>query len=254
MESCCGTLYRREAAGKLLGDIWHPGGSELTGRLAAQIGLDEDDLILDVGCGVGATPRFLFDQFGCRVVGMDISPVNTMEASRHSDGMEGLGFLAGDAHNMPVTEHAFDAVILECALSTFREKPAAIREILRVLRPGGRLGITDVIVEADVPEELRSPLMTAFCVGGALSTEGYVGLLEREGFKLVVSENRKQETLDFLEQVRRKLFIAKLLIGIGKLELDSQDLDYARRMLSLAGRAAEEERLGYALFVASAIE
>lgn len=250
-EPCCGALYSTDAVGMLLGDIWHPGGSELTGRLAARIPLDKNDLILDVGCGVGATPRFLSRQFGCRVVGMDISPTNTMEASRHSEGTGRVGFLAGDAHNIPVAEHALDSVILECTLSTIREKSTVVREILRVLKPGGRLGMTDVVVEADVPEELRSPLMKAYCVGGALSTEGYCGLLEREGFKVVVSENRKQDTLDFLEQVRRRLFIAKLLVGIGKLKLDPHDLDYARRVLSLAGRAAEEERLGYALFVAS---
>lgn len=243
--------YGLDVTGTFLGGVWHPGGSILSAKLASQIRAGKDDLILDVGCGVGATSRLLAEQFGCRVVGMDISHTNTRNALHRTEKNDGLSFLSGDGQHIPVTKQTFDGAVLECVLSTFHEKHAAVGELSRVLKPGGRLGMSDVIVEGDIPGELKTPLMDLFCIGRALSVNGYQRLLEQEGFKVINVDNRKQETLDFIEQVRRELFVARLLAGVGKLKLDPRDLDYARHLITLASKAAEEERLGYAILVAT---
>ncbi len=247
---CSGNLYRIGARENFLGETWHPGGMVLSSRVGQQIGAHDSDLILDVGCGVGTTSRLLSEQFGCRVVGMDVSSANAGDALRRSKGNDRVSFLAGDGHGIPASDKSFDGAVLECVLSTFQDKRAAARELARVLKERGRLGMSDVIVEGEIPEELRSPLVDAFCVGGALSSSEYRGLLEQTGFRFVGVEKRKQDTLDFLEQIRRQLFVARMLVGVHKLVLDSQDLDYVGRLLSLAKEAVKEDRLGYAVLIA----
>ncbi len=112
------------------------------------------------------------------------------------------------------------------------------------------MGISDVIVEGELPQELRSPLLQAFCISGALSVIKYLELLRLTGFEVVLSEVEKKETLDFIDEIKRKLFLAQLLIGIGKLQVEQQNVDYARHIISLARRSVEEEELGYVLLVA----
>lgn len=249
-EPCCFDLYRSDAVRMLLGDTWHPGGLELTGRLASYARLSSSDLVIDLACGVGGSSLFLSQRFGCRVVGVDMSASNVRDASERVGARDEVRFLVGDSHHAPFADHSFDAAVLECVLSTFSDKHGAIRELARVLRPGGRIGISDVIVEGELAPELRSPILQAFCVSGALSIGGYAKLLEEGGFEVILGENRKAEALEFVEEIKRKLFVAQLLAGLGKLEVEKQDLDLARDVLLTARRAIEEERLGYALVVA----
>lgn len=244
-DCCSGALYGSAFAGLLLGNSWHPGGSDVSARLASLMNAARGELFLDLGCGAGTTARSLSERFGCRVIGVDMSPANTASAVQKTESRDGISFLAGDGRHIPVPEGTFDGAVLECVLSTFSDKSTVVGELSRVLRPNGRLGISDVVVEGDLPEELRSPLMDAFCVGRALSADGYVDLLERGGFRVDTVEMMKRETLDFLEQIRRKIFVAKLAIGVGKLKLDMGDVDYARHLLSLAVTAVEQDRLGY---------
>lgn len=247
---CSSNMYRIGVRRNFLGETWHPGGTVLSSRVGQQIGAHEGELILDVGCGVGTTSRLLSELFGCRVVGIDVSYAKAADALRRSKENDGVSFLAGDGQGIPTASKAFDGAVLECVLSTFHDKRAAVGELARVLKERGRLGMSDVIVDGEIAEELRSPILDAFCVGGALSSSEYRGLLEQAGFRFVGIEKRKQDTLDFLEQIRRQLFVARMLAGIGKLELDSQDLDYAGRLLSLAKEAVKGDRLGYAVLIA----
>jgi arsenite methyltransferase len=208
------------------------------------------EVLLDLGCGIGTTSRLLSEQFGCRVIGVDATPGNVGDAMRRTADSRVISFLAGDGQHIPLAEGTFDGVMTECVLSTFADKASAARELSRVLKPSGRLGVSDVVVEGELPEELMSPLMNAFCVGRALSVEGYRNVLEGGGFEVGVVEKMKGETLDFLEQLKRQIFVAKMLVGVGKLGLDQGDLDYARHLLSLAVAAVERGDLGYVAMTA----
>jgi ubiquinone/menaquinone biosynthesis C-methylase UbiE len=209
-----------------------------------------EEMFLDLGCGIGTTSRLLAEQFGCRVVGIDASPSNAGDAMRRTVDSNGISFLAGDGEHVPLAEETFDGAMMECVLSTFRDKPAAAAELSRVLKSNGRLGVSDVAVEGELPEELRSPLTDVFCVGRALSVRGYLEVLERGGFEVQAVEKMEQETLDFLGEVRRQIFLAKMLAGVGKLGLDQEDLDYARHLLALTVTAVEEGKLGYVAITA----
>lgn len=236
---------------RFLGETWHPGGLILSSRLALKLQVSRNDLLLDVGCGLGSTSRVLSAQFGCHVVGMDISPTYAASALGRSKEHDRLAFIAGDGQHAPLVELKFDAVMLECALSTFHDKAGAMGELVRILKPGGRLGISDVVVQGDIPDELRSPLLDGLCVARALSTDGYRALFEEAGLSVTGVEKRKQEALDLLDRIKRVLFVAKLFVGVGKLRLDIKDLDYARGLLSLARKSVEEEKLGYVILTAA---
>jgi arsenite methyltransferase len=247
---CCADLYRSDAVRMLLGDTWHPGGLELTGRLGSGTRLSASDLVVDVACGVGASSLFLSQRFGCSVVGLDVNPANMRQASKRTGPREDVRFIAGDSGRTPFADHSFDAAVLECVLSTFGDKRGAICEVARVLKPGGRVGISDVIVEGELPPELDSPILQGFCVSGARSTGGYVKLLQEAGFEVLLRENRKSEAIQFVEEIRRKLFVAQLLVGLGKLNIEKEDLDMARDVISVASKEIQQDRLGYALLVA----
>ena len=120
----------------------------MTAQLGRMLGLTPSSRVLDVACGKGTTAVFLAKEFGCYVLGVDYGDQN-VEAARslaqaeHVDARVQLE--RSDAENLPFLEESFDAVICECAFCTFPDKATAAREFFRVLRRGGRVGISDLI-------------------------------------------------------------------------------------------------------------
>jgi len=96
----------------------------------------------------GASAIHLAREFGCEVVGIDYGASNAAAAGRlaRAAGLEGrVAFAAGDAERLPFGDSRFDAVICECAFCTFPDKPAAAAELARALRPGGVVGLADLV-------------------------------------------------------------------------------------------------------------
>jgi ubiquinone/menaquinone biosynthesis C-methylase UbiE len=157
-KACCAAAYGSDIAALLLGDSYHPGGLSLTRRLAGQLGLSRDAHVLDVASGPGASAMMLAGEFGLRVAGLDLSAANVALAQGRADAegqADRVSFAVGDAERLPYPDAAFDAVVVECALCTFPNKPAAAAETSRVLCSGGRLGLTDVVADPDrLPAEL----------------------------------------------------------------------------------------------------
>lgn len=146
LESCCAQTYGSDVVALLLGESYHPGGLSLTRRLATALGLRPGQRVLDVAAGPGATARLLAGEYGALVDGIDLSSAVVARA-RSMAQRAGLGdtarFHVGDAERIPLPDSQFDAVVCECALCTFPDKPAAAVEIARVLRVGGRVGLTE---------------------------------------------------------------------------------------------------------------
>jgi len=140
-----------EALPELLGGCRHPGGLELTERAVGLAGLTPGAVVVDVGCGDGVTADHLARRFGLRVVGIDAS------AALLGQGRErcpGLDLREGRADRLPLADASADAVVAECVLSILAEPGAAVDEWLRVLRPGGRLLVSDLFRRAD-PDAAR---------------------------------------------------------------------------------------------------
>ena len=256
--ACCADFYQGEAVRLLVGDSFHPGGERLTRVLAERMRLGPGDRVLDVGCGRGASALLLAREWGCRVVGIDFGEQNLEEASRAAADAglaERATFRSGEAEALDFTDGAFDAVICECVLSTFPDKGTPLQEMRRVLAGKGRLGITDVTLRGGLPEELQGIAGIAgrvACIGGALSQEGYVELLEALDVGGVVAEDHSWAVADMLKDLQGKLLLARMASTMGVLELPDTDLATGQRLLGAAEAQVSMGNLGYGLFVAVA--
>lgn len=124
----------------------HIGGVAATRELMELCHVGKDSYVLDVGCGVGATPCFIAREYGCRVVGVDIVP-RMVERSRERAAREGVAdrveFRTADAQDLPFEDATFDAVITESVTAFPEDKQKAVDEYVRVTKPGGYVGLNE---------------------------------------------------------------------------------------------------------------
>jgi len=135
-------------------DQFHTGGLAATSELASLAGIDETMSVLDVGSGIGGPARFLAATRGCRVAGIDLSEP-FVEAARYLTDRTGqtgdLSFQVGSALDLPFDDGSFDVVLLQHVAMNIADRAQLYREIRRVLRPAGRLAISDIILNRGDP-------------------------------------------------------------------------------------------------------
>ena len=208
-KACCADLYQSDLARLILGDTRHPGGLRLTHRLGRLMGLRRDDWVVDLASGNGASAAAISRAFHCRVVGIEYGRAAALEArekARAAPIPGRAGFIQGDAEQPPLRAGRFDAVFAECSLSLFPDKAKAVREAVRLLRPGGKLGLSDVTVAPGcLPSELDGSLGRLLCLSDALDVNGYTGLLEEAGLERLYREDASNEVLRLLEELQAKL-------------------------------------------------
>jgi len=252
-KQCCAKLYESDFAKLLLGDSFHPGGTKLTGRLGELLELKGESRVLDAASGKGASGVFLAERFGCRVLGVDFSAQSAAEANTlaASKGLSELArFEQGDAEHLPFADASFDAIICECAFCTFPDKTAAAREFARVLRPGGRVGLSDLTRGAVLPKELDGLLAWISCIADAQPVDRYIAYLSGAGLDPRQTEQHDEALLEMVHQVRTKLLGAEILIGLKKLDLPGVDLAEAKALAQAALAAVQQGSLGYSIIVA----
>ena len=252
VKQCCASAYQSDFARMLLGDSFHPGGLELSRRLATLLELRPGMRVLDVASGKGESAIFLASQFGCEVVGLDLGAENVLEARRRAQDANVaalITFQHGDAESMEFPNASFDRVICECAFCTFPDKAAAAREFARVLRDLGRVGLSD-LTRGILPPDLEGLLAWVACIADARPVQEYAACLESAGFGSPAVELHDHALADMARDVQGRLLGLELMSGLGKIDLPGADLDQAKRFARAAMRAIEEHKLGYALIVA----
>jgi len=130
-----------------LGMTKHYGSLAATRELVDMCRIGQDSYVLDVGCGVGATPSILAKEVGCRVMGVDLldKMVEQSRARAKADGIEDrVDFKVADARELPFEDDLFDAVISESVNIFFSDKQQAMREYVRVTKAGGYVGMTEM--------------------------------------------------------------------------------------------------------------
>jgi ubiquinone/menaquinone biosynthesis C-methylase UbiE len=247
---CCASAYGTAAARFLLGDSFHPGGVRMTSRLVQSLGVGGGDTVVDVASGLGTSALQLARETGCSVIGIDLSEESVAAAERAAQAaglQERVRFAVGDAEALPLDDWSVDGALCECALCTFPGKRAAARELARVLRPGTRLGLSDVVaVPERLPPELRSLQARVACIADARPLADVVSLLEANDFAVEELEQHDAELAALLDRIDLRLGLVRLVGGP-----DAGDaLQRGRRLLHAARAALAERVLGYAIVVA----
>jgi ubiquinone/menaquinone biosynthesis C-methylase UbiE len=248
---CCATAYQHDAVALILGESYHPGGLDLTRRVARTIELRPGDRVLDLASGPGTTAFLLASEFGVEVDGVDLGDLTVAKANATA-ASEGLGeqvrFHLGDAERIPLPDASVDAVVCECAFCTFPDKKTAAAEMARVLKPGGRVGITDVALDpARLDAELQTLAGWVACLADARPVAEYVELLAGAGLTVTHTESHDDALARMIEQIDARL-VAFRMAKVAALE--SIDFDTARERAALAARAVADGIAGYSLLVA----
>jgi arsenite methyltransferase len=254
LKICCAAAYQSEWARLLLGESFHPGGLALTERLGALLALGPGQQVLDVASGQGASAIFLARRFGCAVVGVDYGGDSVRQAT---DAAERAGvahlvqFAQGDAECLPYADAAFDALICECAFCIFPDKAAAASEFRRVLRPGGRVGLSDLTRSADVPQDLQGLLAWIACIAAAQPLDHYARYLQDAGLNVDLIEPHDEALRSLVQDVRARLLGAELLVKLKKIDLPNADFEQARALARAAAEAVKAGTFGYAVMTAA---
>jgi arsenite methyltransferase len=254
VEACCAALYDSSTVKWFLGGELHPGGKATTRRSLELIELRPGERLLDVGSGSGTSALLAAREFGCLVAGLDYGAGAVRNAQQAADSAglcDQVGFVVGEAGALPFADGGFDAVLCECSLSTFPDKAPAVAEMRRVLRPGGRVAISDVVADpARLAEPLRGQVATLACVGGASPLPDYERLLAENGLRTSAVEPLDVEAARFAERLEDRLRAGRLLERCRRSEWCPVGFDEAIAAVRLARRAIDERLLGYAIITA----
>ncbi len=180
--------------------------------------LKQGERVLDLGCGGGLDCFVAAHKLdsGGRVIGVDITPemVERAREAARGHGYANVEFRTGDIESLPVEDRSVDVVISNCSINLCPDKRAAYSEAFRVLRPGGRIVVSDMVTKGTLPEEVRGNLTAwAECIAGALQRDEYLDVIRQAGFENVrVLSERQLEHLDGEIHAR----IISLTVGANK--------------------------------------
>jgi arsenite methyltransferase len=145
------------------------------------------ETVLDLGSGGGIDVLLSARRVGPtgKAYGLDMTDdmLALARENQKKSGITNVEFLRGEIENIPLPENSVDVIISNCVINLSADKDRVLREAFRVLKPGGRLAVSDVVVRGEVPQEIqKSLLLWVGCIAGALRDEDYVSKLEAAGF------------------------------------------------------------------------
>ena len=155
------------------------------------------DTVIDLGSGAGNdcfVARAVTGESG-KVIGIDMTEAMIAKARINADnrGFNNVEFRLGDIENLPVADNRADVVVSNCVLNLVPDKKKAFHETFRVLKPGGRFSISDVVIEGSLPEGLlKAGEMYAGCVAGAIQKQDYLSGIAEVGFVNLEVQKQKQ--------------------------------------------------------------
>lgn len=180
-------LYEQEELSEVTGSALRPGGLALTTALLARRRPVAGSAILDVGCGPGHTAALLGTAFGLRPTGLDPSTILLTKAVRRAPAAT---FIQGVATSIPCRSESFETVIAECVLSLTGDIEQSLRELYRVLKPGGVLFLSDIYCKQTDPKPELSDLKS--CITHARSLATIEKGLYMAGFTLYLFQDCSQ--------------------------------------------------------------
>ena len=204
--SCCGTgsLLEGDALDPITGNLYQPDetaglpadavrASFGCGNPTALATIQPGETVLDLGSGGGIDVLLSAKRVGPtgKVYGLDMTDemLALARENQQKAGVTNVEFLAGDIEDIPLPESSVDLIISNCVINLSPDKDRVLKEAFRVLKPGGRLAISDIVVRGSMPDEVRHSVeLWAGCVAGALEESDYLRKLQQAGFEQVSIE------------------------------------------------------------------
>lgn len=161
------------------------------GNPLALAGIREGEVIVDLGCGGGMDVFLAARKTGSsgRVIGIDMTPemLERARAGQQKLGLANVEFYQATIDKLPLLDNSVDCVISNCVINLVPDKMAVFREVWRVLKPGGRVALSDIALKQELPSEVKQSIEAYVgCVSGAILIDEYRSLLEQAGFASVV--------------------------------------------------------------------
>ncbi|MBM4444823.1 MAG: arsenite methyltransferase [Chloroflexi bacterium] len=194
--SCCGQVSMAESISRSIGyadeDLASvPEGANLglgCGNPIALASLKEGEVVLDLGSGAGFDCFLAANRVGKtgRVIGVDMTPEMLDAARRNArqGGQANVEFRLGELENLPAADNSVDVVISNCVINLVLDKSRAFGEAYRVLKPGGRLMISDLVLLKELPEGIKNSIAAYVgCLSGASLRDEYLALIRAAGFE-----------------------------------------------------------------------
>ena len=160
------------------------------GNPTALAELHEGEVVLDLGSGGGIDVLLSAKRVGPtgKAYGLDMTDemLALARENQRKSGVENVEFLRGEIEAIPLPDHSVDVIISNCVVNLSADKRKVITEAFRVLKPGGRFAVSDVVVRGEVPAEVRSSMeLWVGCVAGALTEQEFHSLLQEAGFEQI---------------------------------------------------------------------
>src|ERR1700727_1966257 len=157
------------------------------GNPTALAQLNAGETVLDLGSGGGIDVLLSARRVGPtgKAYGLDMTDemLALANQNKHKAGVENVEFLKGEIEHIPLPDNSVDVIISNCVINLSADKDRVLREAFRVLRPGGRFAVSDVVTRGEIPEAIRqNMLLWVGCIAGALQDHQYIAKLAKAGF------------------------------------------------------------------------
>ncbi len=202
------------------------------GILTALATLEPGDVVLDLGSGGGIDVLLSARRVGPtgKAYGLDMTDdmLALAEVNRAKSGLTNLEFLRGEIEHIPLPDNSVDVILSNCVINLSADKDAVLREAYRVLKPGGRLAVSDVVVRGEMPAAVRRSMeLWVGCVAGALTDDEYGTKLAAAGFEDISLESTREYALED----------AGTFLAADGIDVDAVAKDVAGRVFSAFVRA-----------------
>ncbi len=242
--ACCNPAENAKLVGEKIGYSSEelnsvPEGANLgvgCGNPSALATINEGETVIDLGSGAGFDAFLVAPIVGenGKVIGVDLSDDMLKLARKNAviGTYKNTEFVKGDIEDLPLDDQIADHVISNCVINLSNNKGAVYQEAYRILKPGGKISISDIILEKELPDFVKNSLAGHLaCVSGAEKIEDYIGYVEAAGFKDIKIESKSSFPLEFMLTDPNVMKLAKEL----DFSLDSAEAkDIASRVSSIS--------------------
>lgn len=188
------------------------------GNPTALAELRKGEVVLDLGSGGGVDVLLSAGRVGPTgfVFGLDMTDemLSLAHENKRKSGLANVAFLKGEIESIPLPDHSVDVIISNCVINLSADKDKVLREAKRVLKPGGRFAVSDVVTKEGIPAEIRESMrLWTGCIAGALTESDYAASLRAAGFSDISLEPTRVYTAEDARQFLGEIPGAELIDG-----------------------------------------